>query len=154
MELRVLTTDDVPLARSMSQLFGRVFDDEVSYARNPPDDEYLQRLLARDTFVAVVALEGGLVVGGLAGYLLPKFEQARSEFYIYDLGVDANHRRRGIATALIERVRLLAAERGACVIYVQADLGDDAAIALYTGLGTREDVLHFDIDPRYAPPQT
>jgi hypothetical protein len=28
---------------------------------------------------------------------------------------------------------------------VQADHGDDPAIALYTGLGTREDVLHFDI---------
>jgi aminoglycoside 3-N-acetyltransferase I len=28
---------------------------------------------------------------------------------------------------------------------VQADHGDDAAIALYTKLGTREDVLHFDI---------
>jgi aminoglycoside 3-N-acetyltransferase I len=31
------------------------------------------------------------------------------------------------------------------VIFVQADPGDDAAIALYTKLGTREDVLHFDI---------
>ena len=31
------------------------------------------------------------------------------------------------------------------VIFVQADYGDDAAIALYTKLGVREDVLHFDI---------
>jgi len=30
---------------------------------------------------------------------------------------------------------------------VQADLGDDPAIALYTKLGQREDVLHFDITP-------
>jgi aminoglycoside 3-N-acetyltransferase I len=28
---------------------------------------------------------------------------------------------------------------------VQADIGDVPAIALYTKLGTREDVLHFDI---------
>lgn len=152
MELRLLTRDDVPLARAMSRLFGRVFDDEDCYVHRPPGDDYLQRLLARDTFVAVVALDGGQVVGGLAGYLLPKLEQARSELYIYDLGVDADHRRRGIATALIERVRVLAAERGAHVIYVQADHGDDAAIALYTGLGTREDVLHFDIEPRGEPP--
>jgi aminoglycoside 3-N-acetyltransferase I len=33
------------------------------------------------------------------------------------------------------------------VAFVQADLGDDAAIALYTKLGVREDVLHFDIAP-------
>jgi hypothetical protein len=31
------------------------------------------------------------------------------------------------------------------VIFVQADIGDDPAIALYTKLGVREDVLHFDI---------
>jgi aminoglycoside 3-N-acetyltransferase I len=30
-------------------------------------------------------------------------------------------------------------------MFVQADLGDDPAIALYTKLGSREDVLHFDI---------
>jgi aminoglycoside 3-N-acetyltransferase I len=32
-------------------------------------------------------------------------------------------------------------------VFVQADHGDDAAIALYTKLGAREDVLHFDIAP-------
>jgi aminoglycoside 3-N-acetyltransferase I len=30
------------------------------------------------------------------------------------------------------------------VIYVQADQGDEPAIRLYSSLGTREDVLHFD----------
>jgi aminoglycoside 3-N-acetyltransferase I len=34
------------------------------------------------------------------------------------------------------------------VIYVQADHGDAPAISLYESLGTREDVLHFDISPR------
>jgi aminoglycoside 3-N-acetyltransferase I len=33
------------------------------------------------------------------------------------------------------------------VIYVQAEYGDDPAIALNSKLGTREDVLHFDIAP-------
>ena len=53
--------------------------------------------------------------------------------------------RQGIATALIHALRSIAAARGAYVIFVQADLGDEAAIALYTKLGVREDVLHFDI---------
>ena len=39
----------------------------------------------------------------------------------------------------------LAAVRAAYVIFVQADVGDAAAIALYSKLGVREDVLHFDI---------
>nr|WP_277987340.1 GNAT family N-acetyltransferase [Halomonas tianxiuensis] len=55
------------------------------------------------------------------------------------------HRREGIATLLIERLKTIAAQRGAYVIYVQADLGDTPAIELYSKLGVREDVLHFDI---------
>lgn len=31
------------------------------------------------------------------------------------------------------------------VIFVQADVGDAPAVALYSKLGVREDVLHFDI---------
>ncbi|ALO45787.1 Gentamicin 3'-N-acetyltransferase [Pseudohongiella spirulinae] len=38
-----------------------------------------------------------------------------------------------------------ALRRGAWVVYVQADYGDEPAVALYTKLGTREDVMHFDI---------
>lgn len=34
------------------------------------------------------------------------------------------------------------------MIYVQADRGDDPAIALYDKLGAREGVLHFDIPVR------
>ncbi len=148
LEVRVLSAEDVALARSMLNLFGREFDDEATYGTRQPEDRYLQRLLGSDSFVAIVAQEGGRVIGGLAGYVLPKFEQARSEFYIYDLAVDSAHRRRGVATAMIERLKRLAVTRGIYVIFVQADHGDDPAIALYTKLGVREDVLHFDILPR------
>jgi aminoglycoside 3-N-acetyltransferase I len=102
-------------------------------------------------FIAVAAFDAGAVVGGLAAYLLPKFEQARSELYIYDLAVAESHRRQGVATALIGELRKRAVERGAYVIFVQADHGDEAAIALYTKLGIREDVLHFDIEPKPGP---
>jgi hypothetical protein len=42
-------------------------------------------------------------------------------------------------------LKKIAVGRGAYVIFVQADLGDDPTIALYTKLGRREEVLHFDI---------
>jgi aminoglycoside 3-N-acetyltransferase I len=46
---------------------------------------------------------------------------------------------------LIQELKKLAAARAAYVIFVQADIGDEPAIALYSKLGIREDVLHFDI---------
>lgn len=95
----------------------------------------------------LVALAGNEVVGGLVAYQLDKFEQERSEIYIYDLAVVERWRRKGIATALIDCLRRIARERGAWVIFVQGDYGDDPALALYDKLGTREEVLHFDIAP-------
>ncbi|HEY1606088.1 MAG TPA: AAC(3)-I family aminoglycoside N-acetyltransferase [Allosphingosinicella sp.] len=141
----MLSPDDAALLEAMSTLFGQAFEEPETYCGARPSRAYLRRLLAKRDFIALAARDGDRVVGGLAAYLLEKFEQARSEIYIYDLAVAASHRRRGIATALIEALKRLAAERGAYVIYVQADLGDEAAIALYTTLGVREDVLHFDI---------
>ena len=147
-EVRVLTADDTALLAELATVLGDAFEDPATYTGARPGGAYHARLLAGDTFIAVAATDDGRVVGGLVAYELPKFEQARSEIYIYDLAVAESHRRRGIATALIESLRGIAADRGAWVIFVQADLGDDPAIALYTKLGRREDVLHFDIDVR------
>ena len=144
--IRVLGSDDVVLMERMSAMFGQAFNEPETYVGAArPREAYLRRLLGGDSFIAVAALQRGEVVGGLAAYELRKFEQERSEIYIYDLAVSAAHRRRGIATALIQQLKVIAAARGAYVIYVQADLEDSPAIALYTMLGTREDVLHFDI---------
>ena len=133
--------------RALLSLFASAFDDADSYLAAQPSDAYLSKLLDRDDFIPLVAVEGERVVGGLAAYVLRKFEQERSEIYIYDLAVDEKYRRRGIATGLINKLREIARGKGAWVIYVQADHGDDPAIKLYESLGTREDVMHFDITP-------
>lgn len=140
-----LNSGNVAQMRALNRLFAEAFEDTSSYAAAPPDDAYLRRQLSSDHVIALVAVKGDNVVGGLVAYVLPKLEQARSEIYVYDLAVDADHRRQGIATALISALKPIAREVGAWVIYVQADHGDDPAIALYTKLGAREDVLHFDI---------
>ena len=140
-----LAPADIRLFRELNALFGEAFADPETYTAEPPSDAYVEGLLAKEHVVALVALAGEEVVGGLVAYELDKFERKRRELYIYDLAVAAEHRRQGIATALIERLREIAARRGAWVIYVQADYGDDPAVALYEKLGVREDVMHFDI---------
>ena len=144
-EIKTLHVDDAPLLRAALSMFGKAFHDADAYALAQPRISYLQHLLASDTFVAIAGVRGEQVIGALAAYVLPKFEQERSEIYIYDLAVDEDFRRQGVATAMINELRNIAAQRGAYVIFVQADYGDEAAIALYTKLGIREDVIHFDI---------
>jgi len=143
-----LTTADVALLRGLNAMFGAAFEDPVSYGGQPPSDTYVEALLAQPHVIALAAIANDEVIAGLVAYELPKFEQARSEIYIYDLAVAVTHRRRGIATSLIARLQEIAAPRGAWVIYVQADYVDPPAIALYEKLGVREEVLHFDIPVR------
>lgn len=143
--ITTLGPDDVALMKALLTLFGEAFDERATYDQAQPSPDYLRRLLASDYFIALVAVRAGKVVGGIAAYELRKFEQQRSEIYIYDLAVAATQRRQGIATALIEDLKRIAAARGAYVIFVQADKGDTPAIALYAKLGVGEDVLHFDI---------
>ena len=144
--LRQLDSSDVATLRELLAVFGAEFDEVETYTAAQPDDPYLRNLLQSDTFIAVVASVGDAVIGGLTAYEFKKFERERSEIYIYDLAVSQGYRRQGIATALIEELRIIAARRGAYVIFVQADYADPPAVALYTKLGNREDVMHFDID--------
>jgi aminoglycoside 3-N-acetyltransferase I len=142
---RQLSSSDIDLLKRLLEVFGEAFDEIDTYQGAVPSDEYLQALLSKPHVIVVVATIDDEVVGGLAAYELEKFERDRREIYIYDLAVAEAHRRRGIATKLIKELQRVAATRGAYVIYVQADAGDDPAIRLYESLGTREDVHHFDI---------
>jgi aminoglycoside 3-N-acetyltransferase I len=132
--------------RALNALFGEAFDDSEHYGSNPPGDAYLEKILGNDSTIVLAVLENEQVVGGLVAYELEKLESERSEIYVFDLAVAAAFRRRGIATELVHRLREIAKERGAAVIFVQADHDDEPAIALYEKLGVRKEALHFDIE--------
>ncbi len=143
--IRRLTAGDLGEFRLLMEVFAETFADAPSYRHQKPGDAYVRKLLQSLQFVCLVAECRGEIAGGLAAYELIKFEQERSEMYIYDLAVVERFRRQGVATQLIQTLKPIAAGQGAAVMFVQADHGDDPAIALYTKLGAREDVLHFDI---------
>jgi aminoglycoside 3-N-acetyltransferase I len=136
---------DVALYREMMRVFGEAFGEPSTYLERPPSDAYVRTLLQKPHVVMLAALAGEVVVGGIGAYVLEKFEQERSEVYLYDLAVDERHRRKGVASGLIHALVDVARSYGAYVVFVQADLVDEPAIKLYESLGSREEVLHFDI---------
>src|SRR5215831_12745197 len=128
---RQLTIEDVKLLKELLRVFGHAFNDSETYRHAIPSDEYLTNLLGKEHFIVVLAMMERTVVGGLTAYVLEKFEQQRREIYIYDLAVSDAHRRKGVATGTINALRKIAASQGAYVIFVQADLENGPAIALY-----------------------
>jgi aminoglycoside 3-N-acetyltransferase I len=140
-----LSSSEVALLKNLLHVFGRAFNEVATYQDAVPSGAYLQSLLAKPHFIALVALYGDQVVGGLAAYELEKFERDRREIYIYDLAVAEEHRRKGLATNLIKELQRIAKKRHAYVIFVQADPQDESAIRLYESFGKRESPYHFDI---------
>lgn len=138
------SSDATPL-KQLLLVFGKAFEDIATYQGAIPSDDYLDRLLAKPHFIAVVAMDGDMVVGGLTSYELDKPEQERREVYIYDLAILEEHRRKGLATGLIKTLNSIAVERNAYAVYVQADTVDLPAIALYESLGKKESGYHFDL---------
>lgn len=131
--------------REAMRVFAKAFDEETTFLSKPPGDAYFGKLLSNSHFVMLAARIDGTVVGALAAFELVKYEQERSEFYIYDLAVSEPFRRRGVARTLIEALKPIAKSAGAWVIFVQADREDEPAVALYRSMGIEEEPLHFDI---------
>ncbi len=141
-----LGSGDIALMRQLNAMFAAAFEDDLTYSVAPPSDEWLSRQLARPDLVVLAAIHPlAGPCGGLVAHVLPKLEQERSEIYIYDLAVASDHRRQGVATALINWLQAEAKALGAHALFVQADYSDPPAIALYEKLGDGGSVLHFDM---------
>lgn len=146
-QIQRLTEADLANYRQLMELFATEFDENNTYQGAQPSDAYVRNLLVNEDMVFLVDIRDSEVIGGLVAYVLRKFEQVRSEVYIYDLAVRSDSRRQGVATRLIDKLKPLAKAAGAWVVFVQADHGDEPAIKLYESLGVKENVLHFDIKP-------
>ena len=135
---------------AMNALFAEVFGDPQSYASNPPRANYRDSLLGDERIVLLLAEREGDPVGALAAYELRKFEQERSEFYLYDLATRSPYRRQGVARALVDALRQIARENGGWMIFVQSDTQpeDGPALAFYRSIAAfEEQPVHFDIAP-------
>jgi aminoglycoside 3-N-acetyltransferase I len=144
--IRRLQPGDIDMVRSLNELYACAFDDPENYLQKPPSPTYVKDLLSNNTTVLLVALtEAREVVGGLTSYILPKPEQNRSEMYVYDLAVAKQFRREKIASRMLSHADKIGRSQGCHITFVQADYEDEPAVRLYTSLGIREEVLHFDL---------
>jgi aminoglycoside 3-N-acetyltransferase I len=81
-----LAPDDIQSMEALSAMFGEAFDDPETYTGKRPSADYLRRLLGGDSFIALVAMKNGNVVGGITAYELRKFEREHSEINLYGVG--------------------------------------------------------------------
>jgi aminoglycoside 3-N-acetyltransferase I len=110
----------------------------------PPSRAHLQRLLARQDFMVVVASVGGKIVGGLTCYTWDQYHSEKKLAYVYDLAVAPEFQRQGIGRLLMTEVQAICRRAGYEEVFVQADKDDGHALDFYRATGaTEEDVSHF-----------
>jgi len=72
-----------------------------------------------------------------------------TEMFVYELGVEPEHRRRGIAAALVQELRALAEQRGCYGMWVNTEASNTPARAVYRGAGADEEAcVVFSLDFR------
>lgn len=149
MRIARLCPGDETLAGEMFLMMAEVFDEP----RVPLGADYVAKILADESFWALMAAVDGKVVGGLTGHTLHLTRVPSAEVLIYDLAVAQTYRRQGVATALVSSLRAAARAANLAGVWVPADVEDDEALAFYRAAGgTEAPVSIFTFDESAAPP--
>jgi len=112
----MLDESDANRMYSLLAVFGEAFGEEDYYLGTPPSLAYVRELLSSTRFIALICEERDRLVGGLVAYELPRFESESLRIHVADLAVLKSHRQRGIATALLDELRVVARQRNASLM--------------------------------------
>jgi aminoglycoside 3-N-acetyltransferase I len=135
-KIKKLAPDEVSLAGELIEMFG--FDDESEH-QSFSADEYVKKMLARDDFHVIVALENDQLIGGLTAYEMKMFKRETTEMFLYEIEVAETHRQKGVGKALIEFLKQICAEKEIVEMFVGTEKDNLAARKLYATTGCKAD---------------
>lgn len=133
--IQKLLPGDLQLAKELI----RCWHEEEERQPPLPPDQYLTRLLTDMSFHLLVAIADGRVVGGLSAYELPMLYESITEMFLYEIGVSAEARKQGVATALINELKTICAARHIETIFTGTEADNTAAKKLYLSTGADEE---------------
>jgi ribosomal protein S18 acetylase RimI-like enzyme len=137
LEIRRLQPGDEEIVRALA--------DRERY--EPLSPEAARGLLSEPRNLLVVAFDGGEPVGLVLGYELQRRHGPERSLFVYDIGVEQRHRRRGIGTQLMKHLFAAAQAEGAAEAFVLTDESNPSAMRFYESLGgyrERNDDVMYD----------
>jgi aminoglycoside 3-N-acetyltransferase I len=131
MLIKRLYSGDTVLAAAMFSMMTSVFGE----APVTSSLGYVERLLRRDDFWAIAAIEDREPVSELTAFTLPLTRSETAELLIYDIAVQPRHQRCGIGRRLLDTLKKLAGETGINTVWVAADNEDPHVLEFYRAIG-------------------
>lgn len=141
-EVQILNPNDSCKLNELISIFEIVF--EMEHFKRP-SVTYLQQLLNKETFFAVIAMTESKIIAGLTVYVLHQYYSDRPLAYLYDLAVLPEYQRMGVGKMLVAFTNEYCREKGFEEVFVQADKVDTHALEFYrsTKPTNEEQVIHF-----------
>ena len=97
--------------------------------------DYMRKFLDMESNYLVVASEGGIPLGYVLAYRLPRFDRDRSMLYVHDVTVAANRRGEGIGRRMLEATVQLCRDEGLVKMFLITGKNNLPAMKLYRGSG-------------------
>jgi ribosomal protein S18 acetylase RimI-like enzyme len=113
--------------------------------------EHLRKFLSRPENVLIVAEQEGMPTGFLLAYMLDRVDRNQKMVCLYEIGVSESHRRRGIARAMIESLKLLCKQENAMKAWVITNRSNMAAVKLYERTGATSHPNGDEVSFVYGP---
>ena len=123
--IRRLSSDDWDMALRNTRLFWK----------GPSTRETVTKFLSNPKNYFLSAEVENIPVGQLLGYLLDHWDGTGSMLFLYTIDVVEQHRRKGIARALITEFKKIKNEMGCSEIFVLTHESNQAAMQLYASMG-------------------
>ncbi len=127
MEIVVLGPDDADKVSAAAELFDNV-----------PSPQATSRFLTDPNHHLLIAYDDGVPVGFVSGVEVTHPDKG-TEMFLYELGVTADHRRRGVGRNLVERLAGIASDRDCYGMWVLTDAANTAALATYERAGANRE---------------
>lgn len=105
------------------------------HGRSIESDDVLTSFLRDDNTLMFVALERDRVVGSVYGYRLRNPHTAKPQYYLYEVDVREDMRRRGIGLTLVDAFTEATRSVGACEAWVGTEAVNAPALSLYERAG-------------------
>lgn len=142
---RILEPTDTALMRRLVGLICREHNQHDGFEAPAPERFDPAAWLRQDHLLAVVILDAGELVGGLAAFEVHPLGYERGELHVSQLAIRAGQRRREVAAMLVRTLARAARDRGLGRIMLEVDLLDFHAIAPLLPPVERKDRMQFEI---------
>lgn len=105
----------------------------------PPTEDGARDFLARTGHVMFIARDQEDRPIGFVSGVEMRHPDKEPEIFVYELGVDDEFRRQGVATSLLEALEHYAVDRGCSGLWTGTERDNEAALATYRSVGASID---------------